>query len=119
MEPKTNDADVPLTSEHLRAAALWAIEARHQIRPIDGLDIDRMYAQKYWDGGTACCVHGAAHLFARGKPTGIGPDECDYRDLSPGTRRAIINELWDGSSPGAPERILAILDLEQGSGGNS
>lgn len=117
-EPEQNPG-APLTSEHLREAAEWAIRARAAGKsvPIDGHE--RSYDQRYWSCGTSCCIHGAAHLLARGRETEFGPSEFDYRDLSTETRRNIINELWDGISPRAPERILAILGLEHGPGGNS
>jgi len=58
----------PITSEHLRAAIVWAERAEAEPQPpADGVEA-RHYGQRVWDCGTACCLHGAAHLIARGEP---------------------------------------------------
>lgn len=106
MTPK---AQTPLTSAHLQVAAEWAIRARKvgKAIPIDGAK--RKYRQSKWDCGTACCLHGAAHLIARGTPTTYPPDDHkDYADLDLPTYHKVMDILWDPT--GTPEDLLAVLD---------
>lgn len=101
----------PITKEHLLAACNWA----------DGLSTPnalaaRKYVQANWSCGTACCIHGAAHIIARGEDTTTGPTTGDYEDLAPGVRDGVLSVL--ASAGGTPDLVRRVLagDISVGAG---
>lgn len=91
-----------LTKEDLLAACDWAER--------DGYLHGRMYDQQDWDCGSACCLHGAAHLIAYGEPAKGGPSDDDYGDLRSDIRAGVISVLW--SPGGTPELIRRVIARE-------
>ena len=61
----------PITLDHVRQAAEWAMKAASEPQPIDGLT--RKYRQSDWDCGTSCCMWGAASIMAGCGPAKEGP----------------------------------------------
>jgi len=97
------DSTAPLTREHLLLACEWA---ERGLPTIGGAP--RVYDQSYWDCGTACCLHGAAHLAARGTPATYGPQVGDYTDLAPDVRAGVLSVLCSpGGTPALVRRVIA------------
>lgn len=93
----------PITSAHLLAALAWA-EGACTPAQLAG----RSYNQEEWDCGTACCIHGAAHLLARGEPATHRPDLEDYADLPPPIRDGVVSVLKSpGGTPALVRRVLS------------
>lgn len=93
----------PITSAHLLAALDWA-EGRSTPPQL----ADRAYDQELWDCGTACCIHGAAHLLARGAYATHGPADEDYADLPPTIRDGVVSVLMSrGGTPALVRRVLS------------
>lgn len=76
VETRSETMTAPLTADDLRAVLPWAEAGGGEIA-----GEQREYGQSDWDCGTACCLHGAAHLLARGRPTDDEPDASDYADF--------------------------------------
>lgn len=100
----------PITKDHLVEACHWAIKARsNQLpTPLDGHA--RYYDQGTWDCGTACCIHGAAHIIAKGFPAYCRPTYGDYVELPEDVREEVLILL--GESDTEPEHILNLLERE-------
>jgi len=98
----------PLTSEHLREALAWSERASEEPQPLAEGVGPRRYRQREWDCGTACCLHGAAHLIALGVPASCGPSRGDYADLPAAVRDGVISVL--SSTGGTPELLRRVLE---------
>ena len=95
----------PILLKHLRQALKWAKKAREKEAKIGGKL--RSYDQRRWSCGTSCCIHGAAHLAARGKDARTWPSQDDYADIDYFTRRLVLDIL--DSQNGSPEMIERVL----------
>jgi carbonic anhydrase/acetyltransferase-like protein (isoleucine patch superfamily) len=67
----------------------------------------RGYEQSTWECGTACCIHGFAHISAIGRHTDGGPMHLDYQDLEPSVRDGVLSVL--SSSNGTTDLIRRVL----------
>lgn len=84
-------------------AAQWAADRAHP----EAL-ADHQYEQTHWSCGTSCCVHGAAHILARGSDTDEGPTDHDYTDLPEPYRTLVIGILR--STRGRPAQVIDLID---------
>jgi len=111
-----------ITKDHLLRALDWADNSRANARDkyrgaVAALNGYRaVYQQDTWGNteepecGTACCVHGAAHLLARGEVAGAGPQPGDYEDMNYIARAATILLMTDGESEPKQMRAAALID---------
>lgn len=104
----------PLTKADLLAACDLAERAIEQ--PVEVNGCTRLYDQREWDCGTACCIHGFASLHAGNGHATEGPQCDDYGDLPGEVRNGVLSVLWStGGTPALVRRVLSG-ELEIGKG---
>jgi hypothetical protein len=98
-----------LTISDLIKGCKLAIKARK--KPVRVGRFSRLYSQvahmvpnrkvsNPWDCGTACCIHGFAHLSRFKRPTKGGPQRKDYNDLGEDLGYTVRDYLsWPSSKP--------------------
>lgn len=118
------DPDAKILRKHLEAAIEWAQASKdlQEAVKLNGF-APVAYAQEYWAGemgewegkepscGTAFCVHGAAHLLARGILPGGRPHHEDYSDISPANRDMVVQLMLEPDSTPAQMKAALTADL--------
>ena len=122
-----------ITREQLRQACYLAIASRASGEAVTVKGHHRFYNQRFYECGSACCIHGFAHLLRYGKPFEPGlvrgiesyymegiPSRCfdvlKSENGKPETILRILNEDDSGvtkSENGKPETILRIFDGDE------
>ena len=113
-----------ITKEHLLKALDWAqeqVDNGYGLKPLNGFSAK--YDQNEWGAavkpvydseepecGTSCCVHGAAHLLARGFMADGPPHSSDY-DFLPENTRVVLRTLMR-SYTSKPAEMRYVIECD-------